>query len=71
MEDRKVGVLIGLENRDGLTAVRVRSPYLPPIYAPGAGHRQSLQDSPAWFESMTEYHICGLGRSGDGSSLPN
>lgn len=31
MEDRKVGVLIGLENRDGvMSAVRVRSPYLPP-----------------------------------------
>lgn len=30
MVGRKVGVLIGLENRDGLTAVRVRSPRLLP-----------------------------------------
>lgn len=29
-EGRTVGALIGLENRDGFTAVGVRSPYLPP-----------------------------------------
>jgi hypothetical protein len=65
LEGRKAGVLIGLENREGRKAVRVRSSCLPPSVC------KSAADTPAWNwddvgsspTTLTNYWGCRTGRT--------